>query len=91
MSRGDQRDRDRAKREAKEAAKTKGKQREGTPQSRNQDDKVALQAKLEAKKAEQATGASVQDTQKPVARKKVKKEADDLDDLLNVGLKQKKK
>jgi hypothetical protein len=89
MSRGGQRDRDRAKREAKDASKTKGKQREGTIQQRNQDDKEALQAKLEAKKAEKATGASVQDTKKPVARKKVKKQADDLDDLLNVGLKQK--
>jgi hypothetical protein len=91
MSRGDQRVRDRAKREAKEASKTGGKQREGTVQQRNQDDKEALLIKLEAKKAQKATGESAQDTKRPVARKKVEKQADDLFSLLNAGLKQGKK
>jgi hypothetical protein len=91
MSRGDQRVRDRAKREAKEASKTGGKQREGTVQQRNQDDKEALLVKLEAKKAQKAAGASAEDTKKPVARKKVEKQADDLFSLLNAGLKQGKK
>ena len=86
MSRGDQRDRDRAKRQAKEAAKNKGIQREGTPQQRNADDKAALLAKLEAKKAKQLSESKDQDNKKPVVRKKVKKETESLDDLLSAGL-----
>jgi len=86
MSRGDQRDRDRAKRQAKDAAKNKVKQREGTPQQRNADDKAALLAKLEAKKAKQLSESKDQVEKKPVVRKKVKKETESLDDLLSAGL-----
>ena len=88
MSRGDQRDRDRAKRQAKEAAKNKGTQREGTPSQRNADDKNALLAKIEAKKAKkEADAAAAANTKAPVVRKKVPKKKDDtLDDLLNAGL-----
>ncbi|KAL3932205.1 MAG: hypothetical protein SGBAC_010960 [Bacillariaceae sp.] len=86
MSRGDQRDRDRAKRQAREAAKNTGIQREGTPQKRNEDDKAALLAKLEAKKAKELAGSVKQDTKQPIARKKVKKQTETLDDLLSAGL-----
>ena len=86
MSRGDQRDRDRAKRQAKEAAKNKVNQREGTPQQRNADDKAALLAKVEAKKAKQISESKDEDNKKPVVRKKVKKETESLDDLLSAGL-----
>lgn len=84
MSRGDQRERDRAKREAKDAA-GKQVQREGTPAQRNADDKAKLLAKLEAKKAKESAAAAA--TEKvPVLRKKVTKNNDNLDDLLNSGL-----
>jgi len=86
MSRGDQRDRDRAKRQAKDAAKNKANQREGTPQQRNADDKAALLAKLEAKKAKQLSESKDQVEKKTVVRKKVKKETESLDDLLSAGL-----
>lgn len=86
MSRGDQRDRDRAKRQAKDAAKNKVNQREGTPQQRNADDKAALLAKLEAKKAKQLSESKDQVEKKTVVRKKVKKETESLDDLLSAGL-----
>ena len=86
MSRGDQRDRDRAKRQAKEAAKNNGTQREGTPQQRNADDKAALLAKLEAKRTKQLAGPLDQDAKKPVVRKKEKKKSEALDDLLSAGL-----
>lgn len=82
MSRGDQRERDRAKRQAKEASKTKGKEREGTPQQRNQDDKEALLAKLEAKKAKKVSG----DSKQPAVKKKENKQTSHLDDLLTAGL-----
>jgi len=91
MSRGDQRERDRAKRQAKEAAKNKSTQREGTPLQRNDNDKAALQAKIEAKKARQeAEAVAASSTKAPVARKKVAKKEDNLDDLLNAGLSKKK-
>ncbi|KAG7341465.1 hypothetical protein IV203_023417 [Nitzschia inconspicua] len=86
MSRGDQRERDRQKRQAKEAAKNKGSNREGTPLQRNQDDAAKLQAKIAAKAAKLAEAQS-QDTNKgPVVRKKVAKKTDTLDDLLSAGL-----
>eukprot|EP00980_Cylindrotheca_fusiformis_P016941 scaffold5157_cov100-Cylindrotheca_fusiformis.AAC.13 len=87
MSRGDQRERDRAKRQAKEAAKAKGKQREGTPQQRNLNDKEALLAKLEAKKAKHADGQNGHDSKAAVTRKNRPKPTNDLDDLLSAGLK----
>mmetsp|Transcript_6577 Transcript_6577/g.18809 ORF Transcript_6577/g.18809 Transcript_6577/m.18809 type:complete len:97 (+) Transcript_6577:19-309(+) len=93
MTRGDQRERDRAKRQAKEAAKNKGHGREGTPLQRNQDDKAALEAKIAAKKAAKAKEAEQSGgTAAPVVRKKVPKKQDvALDDLLNAGLAKAKK
>mmetsp|Transcript_11771 Transcript_11771/g.27937 ORF Transcript_11771/g.27937 Transcript_11771/m.27937 type:complete len:99 (+) Transcript_11771:137-433(+) len=92
MSRGNQRDTDRAKRQAKEAAKNKQNGREGTPAQRNGEDGAKLQAKLAAKaskKAEDAENATT--TKAPVVRKKVPaKKTDTLDDMLNAGLSAKK-
>mmetsp|Transcript_26698 Transcript_26698/g.75757 ORF Transcript_26698/g.75757 Transcript_26698/m.75757 type:complete len:95 (-) Transcript_26698:217-501(-) len=86
MTRGDQRERDRAKRQAKEAAKSKGAGREGTPLLRNENDKAALEAKVAAKKAQKAAEAeSGTPTAAPVVRKKVPKK-EDLNDLLSAGL-----
>mmetsp|Transcript_20340 Transcript_20340/g.38050 ORF Transcript_20340/g.38050 Transcript_20340/m.38050 type:complete len:95 (-) Transcript_20340:1510-1794(-) len=91
MSRGDQRERDRAKRQAKEAAKNKGAQREGTPLQRNQNDAAKLQAKIAAKQAKAAEDASksASSSSGPVPRKKVAKKTDTLDDLLSAGLQKK--
>jgi hypothetical protein len=88
MSRGDQRDRDRAKRQAKEAAKSKGSSREGTPLQRNQDDAAKLQAKIAAKAAKKAQEETndVTASKEPAPRKKVPKKSDNLDDLLSAGL-----
>mmetsp|Transcript_492 Transcript_492/g.1610 ORF Transcript_492/g.1610 Transcript_492/m.1610 type:complete len:94 (+) Transcript_492:48-329(+) len=88
MTRGDQRERDRAKRQAKEASKNKGAQREGTPLQRNDADKAALEAKIAAKKAQKAAeAANAAATKEPVVRKKVPKKNDEnLDALLNAGL-----
>ncbi|CAJ1968641.1 unnamed protein product [Cylindrotheca closterium] len=86
MSRGDQRDRDRQKRQAREASKNNVTQREGTPQQRNADDKAALLAKLEAKKAKQLAEPLDQNANIPVPRKKGKKQSETLDDLLSAGL-----
>ena len=98
MSRGNQREVDRAKRQAKEAKKNQA-TREGTPMQRNQDDAAKLQAKIAAKAAKDA--AEQQQQQEagggtgivaPVVRKKVpKKEDAALDDLLNAGLGKAKK
>ena len=85
MSRGDQRERDRAKRQANEAAKSKGAGREGTPLLRNENDKAALEAKVAAKKAQAAEAESGTPTAAPVVRKKVPKK-EDLNDLLSAGL-----
>ena len=92
MTRGDQRERDRAKRQAKEAAKNKGNSREGTPLQRNMEDAAKLQAKIAAKQAKQ----SDQDQQQgnaiaPVQPKKIAKKVDNsLDDLLSAGLTKKR-
>lgn len=88
MTRGDQRERDRAKRQAKEASKNKGTQREGTPLQRNDADKAALEAKIAAKKAlKAAEAANTAATKDPVVRKKVPKKNDEnLDALLSAGL-----
>lgn len=99
MTRGDQRERDRAKRQTKEASKNKTTGREGTPSARNLDDKAALQAKVAAKKAakeaEASAGADPLTTTTtkaaPVARKKVAKKTEILDDLLDAGLTKAKK
>lgn len=87
MSRGNQRDTDRAKRQAKEAAKNKTNNREGTPAQRNMEDATKLQAKLAAKAAKKAEADNTPPAKAPVARKKgVAKKSENLDDLLNAGL-----
>jgi hypothetical protein len=93
MTRGDQRERDRAKRQAKEASKNKGNSREGTPLQRNQDDAAKLAAKVAAKQAKVAEEAATTGTSTgaPVPKKKVDKKADNLDDLLLAGLGTEKK
>jgi len=91
MTRGDQRDRDRAKRQAKEASKNRGSQREGTPLQRNDADKAALEAKIAAKKAQKtAEAANGNSAKAPMGRTKVPKKQDNPDDLLNAGLTVKK-
>ncbi|KAL7559894.1 hypothetical protein ACA910_005391 [Epithemia clementina (nom. ined.)] len=88
MSRGDQRERDRAKNLAKQQQKAKPKG--GDPLHRNMNDAAALQAKVAAKQQKAAmdsgnnNGAS---STGPVARKKVDKKNESLDDLLSAGLK----
>ena len=88
MSRGNQREVDRQKRQAKEASKNKA-TREGTPLQRNENDALKLQAKVAAKQAQktdQQDGGNTT-TKAPVPRKKVPaKKSDNLDDLLNAGL-----
>ena len=86
MSRGNQRDTDRAKRQAKDAAKNKQNNREGTPAQRNAEDAQKLQAKLSATAAKNAEAANATPAKAPVARKKVAKKADTMDDLLSAGL-----
>ena len=91
MSRGNQREVDRAKRQAKEAKKNNS-NREGTPLQRNQDDAAKLQAKVAAKKAAADAKANAGSEKAPVVRKKVPKKQDmGLDDLLNAGLAKGKK
>jgi hypothetical protein len=87
MSRGNQREVDRAKRQAKELKKNKA-TRDGTPMQRNEDDAAKLQAKIAAKAAKGAEQqASADAAVAPVVRKKVpKKEDAALDDLFNAGL-----
>ena len=60
MSRGNQREVDRAKRQAKDASKNQA-TREGTPMQRNQDDAAKLQAKIAAKAAD--IGVQLSDAQ----------------------------
>ena len=92
MTRGDQRERDRAKRQAKEASKNKGGGREGTPLIRNENDKAALEAKIAAKKAQKAAEGSAGTSTKAAdgRKKEVTKDAN-LDDLLSAGLTKGKK
>jgi hypothetical protein len=95
MSRGDQRDRDRAKRQAKDAGKNTV-QREGQPAERNADDGVKLAAKVEAKKKkgaeEAAKAAAAGGAPVVVPKKKVAvKKQDNFDDLLSAGLSTAKK
>mmetsp|Transcript_35404 Transcript_35404/g.40356 ORF Transcript_35404/g.40356 Transcript_35404/m.40356 type:complete len:101 (+) Transcript_35404:115-417(+) len=91
MSRGDQRERDRAKSQAKLAQKQNVSQKAGDLHSRNQNDKDALLNKIAAKKAMQgklekqaAEDASI--VKKPMRKKKQVKE-DSLDDIFNEALK----
>ncbi|CAB9501484.1 expressed unknown protein [Seminavis robusta] len=86
MSRGDKRDRDRAKTQARLAQKSKANAREGRPEDRNANDAAALQAKVAAKKAAKDAEAGNAPSKGPVARKAKNKKQQDLDDLLNAGL-----
>ncbi|KAL7437089.1 hypothetical protein ACHAXH_008793 [Discostella pseudostelligera] len=95
MTRGDQRDRDRAKKQAKLQKETRSQGKEGRPEQRNLNDSAALAAKV-AKKAEmkqkQEEEALRASSTTPVVRKKVTtKKEEDLDALLSVGLPGKKK
>jgi homoserine dehydrogenase len=95
MSRGDQRDRDRAKNQAKHAGKNTV-QREGQPAERNADDATKLAAKVEAKKkkeAEEAIKAAASAGAPVIVPKKkaVAKKKDNFDDLLSAGLSTTKK
>jgi len=89
MARGDQRDRDRAKKQARLQADAKNKAKEGRPEQRNASDAAALAAKV-AKKAEmkeqQDADAARAVANQPVARKVKKKDDAGLDDLLSAGL-----
>lgn len=51
MSRGNQREIDRARAQARNAKHAPGQKKEGTPQQRNESDAAALAAKIAAKKA----------------------------------------
>ena len=92
MARGNQREMSREKNQKKLAAKNKGNDREGTPLSRNLNDKEALAAKVAAKKAakeadEAAASKAAAAGPAVVAKKKKKPKADaGLDDLLSAGL-----
>jgi hypothetical protein len=95
MSRGDQRERDRAKNLAKNANKGTT-QREGRPADRNASDAVKLAAKVAAKQAqkeeEAANGGGGDAAAAKVVPKKVTKPKDaGLNDLLDAGLGAKKK
>ncbi|KAL7438712.1 hypothetical protein ACHAXM_006419 [Skeletonema potamos] len=91
MARGDQRERDRAKKQARLQKDAKSHAKEGNPEQRNLADSAALAAKV-AKKAEmkkkQEEEEQRQLANKPVVAKSKakKKEADGLDDLLSAGL-----
>mmetsp|Transcript_5015 Transcript_5015/g.10374 ORF Transcript_5015/g.10374 Transcript_5015/m.10374 type:complete len:99 (-) Transcript_5015:193-489(-) len=90
MSRGDQRERDRAKNLAKQQQKAKQNSKSGDPLSRNANDAAALQAKVAAKqekvKAEEAAGTN-SSGKGPVVRKKgTQKKKESVDDLLSAGL-----
>jgi hypothetical protein len=56
MTRGSQREVDRARAQARAAKHAPKESREGTPQARNERDRIALLAKLAAKEAAKATG-----------------------------------
>lgn len=93
MSRGDQRERDRLKKQKKLQAGQKN-QTGGSVETRNMNDKAALEAKnarkSAMKKAEEE--AALKAPQKRVVKKKVTKKADPgLDDLLSAGLNKTKK
>mmetsp|Transcript_10894 Transcript_10894/g.16286 ORF Transcript_10894/g.16286 Transcript_10894/m.16286 type:complete len:99 (-) Transcript_10894:615-911(-) len=97
MARGDQRERDRAKKLARLQKEQKGGPKEGNPESRNLADSAALAAKV-AKKAEMKKKQEEEEQRnaanKPVVVKskaKKKKEPAGLDDLLSAGLAKGKK
>ncbi|KAL7458058.1 hypothetical protein ACHAWC_009548 [Mediolabrus comicus] len=96
MARGDQRDRDRAKKQARLEKDKKNQAKEGNPEQRNANDSAALAAKV-AKKAEMKKKQEEEEQRKAlnkpvvVKSKAKKKEADNLDDLLSAGLSKGKK
>lgn len=95
MSRGDKRERDRAKNQAKLQAKTASKSKSGNIVDRNASDKSALEAKIARKaKQKQEEEAAAASAVTKVVRKKgagVKKVDEGLDDLLSAGLNKSKK
>jgi hypothetical protein len=92
MSRGDQRERDRAKKQAKLAKQSGGSQREGRPADRNAEDKLKLEAKVAAKREKLSKEEQQQsNTKAPIVRKKKDVKNASLDDLLDAGLTKGKK
>mmetsp|Transcript_19798 Transcript_19798/g.25485 ORF Transcript_19798/g.25485 Transcript_19798/m.25485 type:complete len:104 (-) Transcript_19798:36-347(-) len=100
MSRGNQREIDRAKAQAKINDKKKQDGRSGNVMSRNNNDATALQAKLAAKQEklkEEAVNAAGGGSNGGTAsgpaipRKKVQKKTESMDDLLSSGLSSTKK
>mmetsp|Transcript_16658 Transcript_16658/g.23472 ORF Transcript_16658/g.23472 Transcript_16658/m.23472 type:complete len:98 (-) Transcript_16658:409-702(-) len=93
MSRGDKRERDRAKNQAKLASRQKAQTSGGDPLKRNENDKAALEAKVAKKKAmqEAAEKEAENATKGPVPRKKKPTKDAGLDDLLSAGLSGNKK
>mmetsp|Transcript_2101 Transcript_2101/g.3972 ORF Transcript_2101/g.3972 Transcript_2101/m.3972 type:complete len:97 (-) Transcript_2101:290-580(-) len=89
MARGDQRERDQAKKQARLAKDGKGKAKDGRPEQRNANDsdalaaKVAMKAEMKKKQEEEEANAV---SNAPVVRKKKKKEVDSLDDLFSAAL-----
>mmetsp|Transcript_19462 Transcript_19462/g.30433 ORF Transcript_19462/g.30433 Transcript_19462/m.30433 type:complete len:99 (+) Transcript_19462:155-451(+) len=97
MARGDQRERDRAKKQARLQKEAKGGgSKEGKPEQRNLADSAALAAKVakkaELKKKQEEEEQRMAGNKPVVARSKVKKkEPAGLDDLLSAGLAKTKK
>lgn len=94
MSRGNQRETDRAKNQAKLQAAANAKSKGGDVLKRNDNDKAALLAKVEEKKRraeEEAKNANYSATHVTVKPKKKQEKADSLDDILAAGLGKKKK
>eukprot|EP01083_Nonionella_stella_P132087 401532_1 len=96
MSRGDQRERDRAKNQAKLDAKKKSEGGGGNVNDRNAADKLKLEAKIAMKAAQKKADeeAAAKDAGKKVITRKKgikKNEVAGLDDLLSAGLKKTKK
>merc|ERR1711957_338550 len=91
MSRGGQRERDRAKSQAKLEKNKPAQGREGNPADRNAADSTALSVKVAkkeaARKVREAAEAAALNSAPKVMRKKIPKIAEPgLDDLLNAGL-----
>jgi len=93
MSRGDKRERDRAKNQIKQQQKTKQQAKAGNILDRNTADKLALDKKIAMKaakkKEEELAAANTAKSNKVTRKKKLNNVELGLDDLLNAGLKKK--
>lgn len=93
MSRGDKRERDRAKNQIKQQQKTKQQAKTGNILDRNTADKLALDKKIAMKvakkKEEELAAANTAKSNKVTRKKKLNNVELGLDDLLNAGLKKK--